>query len=197
MRECEHTAHKRSLRITTRSLEEEPRTVSSARTWPLRIWHVTLRENAPARGVSTRILSYPKLLQHHHSPLSRGSRAETNASTYYVPAAQRRSPRLVRGLRDKYQRSNTATTIRYTSATQGIFQYNNVLGSVRLCSPSQGITTTYKRRFARRGPQRSSTHRRIGAIRTYASISTTSTWNLQDWEGFKRITPPQPRTKCN
>jgi hypothetical protein len=34
---CEHTAHKRSSRITTRSLEEEPRTVSSARTWPLRI----------------------------------------------------------------------------------------------------------------------------------------------------------------
>jgi hypothetical protein len=112
-----------------RSLEEEPRTVPSARTWPLRINAPTLRENAPARGVSTRIFSYPKLLQRHHSPLSRGSRAETNASTYYVPAAQRRSPRLVRGLKDKYRRSTTATTIRYTSATQGIFQYNNVLGS--------------------------------------------------------------------
>jgi len=35
--ECEHTAHKRSSRISTRSLEEEPRTVPSARTWPLRI----------------------------------------------------------------------------------------------------------------------------------------------------------------
>ncbi|MFN9983512.1 MAG: hypothetical protein ACK53Y_26535, partial [bacterium] len=102
MRECEHTAHKRSSRISTRSLEEEPRTVPSARTWPLRINAPTLRENAPARGVSMRIFSYPKLLQHHHSPLSKGSRAETNASTYYVPAAQRRSPRLVRGLRDKY-----------------------------------------------------------------------------------------------
>jgi hypothetical protein len=33
---CEHTAHKRSSRISTRSLEEEPRTVPSARTWPLR-----------------------------------------------------------------------------------------------------------------------------------------------------------------
>jgi hypothetical protein len=33
---CEHTVHKRSLRISTRSLEEEPRTVPSARTWPLR-----------------------------------------------------------------------------------------------------------------------------------------------------------------
>ena len=129
MRECEHTAHKRSSRISTRSLEEEPWTVPSARTWPLRINTPALRENAPARGVSTRISSYPKLLQRHHSPLSRGSRAETNASTYYVPAAQRRSPLPVRGLRDKYQRSNTATTIRYTSATQGIFQYNNVLGS--------------------------------------------------------------------
>jgi len=52
-----------------RSLEEEPRTVPSARTWPLRISAPTLRENAPARA------------------------------------------------------------IRYTSATQGIFQYNNVLGS--------------------------------------------------------------------
>ncbi|MFN9978707.1 MAG: hypothetical protein ACK53Y_02275 [bacterium] len=64
-----------------RSLEEEPWTVPSARTWPLRINAPTLRENAPARGVSTRIFSYPKLLQHHHSPLSMGSRAETNAST--------------------------------------------------------------------------------------------------------------------
>ena len=112
-----------------RSLEEEPRTVPSARTWPLRINTPALRENAPARGVSTRVYSYPKLLQRHHSPLSRGSRAETNASTYYVPAAQRRSPLQVRGLRGKYQGSTTATTTSYTSATQGIFQYNNVLGS--------------------------------------------------------------------
>ena len=79
--------------------------------------------------MSTRSFSYPKLLQRHHSPLSRGSRAETSASTYYVPATQRRTPLPVRGLRDTHQGSTTATTIRYTSATQGIFQYNNVLGS--------------------------------------------------------------------
>jgi hypothetical protein len=60
--------------------------------------------------------SYPKLLQRHHSPLSRGSRTETNASTYYVPAAQRRSLLPVRGLRDKHQGNTTATTPRYTSA---------------------------------------------------------------------------------
>ena len=51
-----------------RSLEEEPRTVPSARTWPLRINAPALQEDAPARGVSTRISSYPKLLQ--TSPLA-------------------------------------------------------------------------------------------------------------------------------
>jgi hypothetical protein len=34
---CGHNTHKRSWRISTRSLEEEPRTVPSVRTWPLRI----------------------------------------------------------------------------------------------------------------------------------------------------------------
>ncbi len=86
-------------------------------------------------------------------------RAETNASTYYVPAAQRRSPLPARGLRDKHQGSTTATTIRYTSATQGIFQYNNVLGSPMFAFSRHNYYV--QRNFARRGPQRSSTHHQI------------------------------------
>jgi hypothetical protein len=81
------------LRNSTRSLEEEPRTVPSARTRPLRIITPALRTNAPAKGVSTRILSYPKLLQTSllrvRSPLRRGSRAETSTpvrTTYQPPS---------------------------------------------------------------------------------------------------------------
>jgi hypothetical protein len=54
-----------------------------------------------------------------------GSQAETTAPEHYVPTTRLRSPRL----RDNYQGSTTATTPRYTSATQGNFQCNNVLGS--------------------------------------------------------------------
>jgi len=197
MRECEHNAHKRSWRISIRSLEEEPRTVPSARTWPLRIntspYERTRQPEGWVREFSHTPNSFSVTTRHSAGGLGR---RRTPVRTTYQPPSDAR-PCQWGGLRDKHQSSTTATTIRYTSATQGIFQYNNVLGSVRLCSPSQGITTTYKRRFARRGPQRSSTHRQIGAIRTYAGISTTSTWNLQDWEGFKRIMPSQPRIKCN
>jgi hypothetical protein len=97
------------------------------------------------------------------------SGGDDGAGQHYVPTTRLRSPRL----RENYQGSTTATTPRYTSAMQGNFQYNNVLGSPMFAFSrhnyyvQENVRTTHT--------QTSSTHRRIGAIRMYASSSTTST----------------------
>jgi hypothetical protein len=76
------------------------------------------------------------------SPLSRGSQAETRMlSSYYVPATQRKLDQQVRGA----EGGNTRVVLLQLHLgiqvpMQGIFQYNNVLGS-----PSQGTATTHRR----------------------------------------------------
>jgi len=76
------------------------------------------------------------------SPLRRGSQVETRTlSLYYVPATQQTLAQRVRGA----EGGNTRVVLlqlclSIRAPMQGIFHYNNVLGS-----PSQGITTTYRR----------------------------------------------------
>jgi hypothetical protein len=89
-----------------------------------------LRTDATAWGVSTRISSYPKLLQTSslriHSPLSRGSRAETMTltSTTYQPPSYTHPARGAEGASTRVVLLQLRLGIR--APTQGIFQYNNV-----------------------------------------------------------------------
>jgi hypothetical protein len=140
--------------------KEEPQTVAPAGTRPPRNNAPALRTDAPAKGVSTdRRASqrgeYEKFshsansTRRHHSPLSRGSRAETTTpvSTTHI----------------------RTITAKYTSAMQGNFQYNNALGSPMFAFPR------HKYRIRTMHTQENSTYHHMGAIWMYASTSMMST----------------------
>jgi hypothetical protein len=111
---CEHTAHKRSWRNSTRSLEEESRTVPFTRARPL-------RTNAPAqwwvREFSHTSNSFRRHLYVSARHSARGSRAEARtltSTTYQPPNYTRQASERCWGR--QYQGSTTATTPGNTSA---------------------------------------------------------------------------------
>jgi hypothetical protein len=154
--------------------------VPSASTWP----PVT---NALVQGVSTRELPYlfdepggehkkslihppnrsPIIRMYVCLPFSRGSQAETRTlSLYYIPATQQTLAQQVRGAEGGSTRVvllQLRLSIRVL--TQGIFQYNNVLGS-----PSQSITTAFRRSLCSILALENSTHHLVGAIRMYTVL---------------------------
>ena len=123
--------------------------------------------------MSTRILSYPKLLQTSslriHSPLSRGSQAETltlTSTTYQPLSYAYPDERGAEGASTRVVLLQICLGIR--APTQGIFQYNNVLGSPMFAFSRHNFYVQEKHRLTRTPEeQHASPHRGNTNVRQY------------------------------